>query len=191
VPGARLGESRRADDVAADPIVIDGHILVVANCLAVSFQRYPENMLRGAAEVPRSYGALPVELSSPGRGFLPVRPGEAIWLGLSPQGRQECVVKVGWLGTAGSGDVPLSWSATLSSLQTLHGLHKPDGGFCPFARFPLSRDLIPCDGVVISVGDAESIEVRFISVAEFEAQAGKPAPRPMSPDDSYGGWRLP
>jgi hypothetical protein len=176
--------------VAADPIVIDGHILVIADCLTVSFQRYPEDMLRGP-EVPRSYGALPVELSSPRHGFLPARQGEGIWLGLSPQGRQERAVQVGWLGTHGSDDAPLPWSAILSSLQLLHGLHKSDGSFCPFIRFPLSRELVPCAGVVVSVGDAEAIEVRFMSVAEFEAQASKPAPRPISPDDCYGGWRLP
>jgi hypothetical protein len=177
--------------VATNPIVIDGYILVVVDCLTVSFQRYREDMLRGAAEVPRSYGALPVELSSPRRGFLPARPGEGIWLGLSPQGRQECAVQVGWLGTARSANAPLPWSATMSSLQLLHGLHKQDGAFCPFIRFPLSRDLLPCVGVVISAGGAEAIEVRFISVAEFEARTGKSAPRQISPDDCYGGWQLP
>jgi len=177
--------------VASDPIVIDGHILTVADCLTVSFQRYPEDMLRGAEEVPRSYGALPVALSSPRHGLLPAREGEGIWLGLSPQRRLACTVRVGWLGAPGSDDAPLSWSATLSGLQRLHGLHKPDGSFCPFIRVSLAHELIPCTGVVISVEDTEAIEVRLVGVAEFEAQAGKPAPRPISPDDCYGGWQLP
>jgi hypothetical protein len=177
--------------VAEGPIVIDGHILAIAHSVTVSFQRYPEDMFRGAAEVPRSYGALPLELSSPRHGFLPGRQGEGIWLGLSPQGRQGCKVRVHWLGTYGSEDAPLPWSATLSSLQRLHGLHKPDGSFCPFIRVPLSRDLIPCAGVVISVEDTEAIQVRFVSVPDFEAHTGRSAPRPISPEDCYGGWLLP
>jgi hypothetical protein len=177
--------------VAEDLIVIDGHILAIAHSVTVSFQRYPEDILRGAAEMPRSHGALPVELSSPRQGFLPSRPGEGIWLGLSPQGRQRCIVRVDWLGTHGSEDAPLPWSATLSSLQRLHGLYKPNGSFCPFIRFPLSRDFTSCAGVVISVEDTEAIEVRFVSVTDFEAHAGRSAPPPISPEDCYGGWRLP
>jgi hypothetical protein len=177
--------------VAADPIVIDGHILVVADCLTVSFQRYPEDMLRCPPEVPRSYGALPVELSLPRHGFLPARPGEGIWLGLSPRGRQGCFVQVDWLDAHGFDDAPRRWSATLSSLQRLHGLHKSDGAFCPFIPDPLSHDLIPCAGVVISAENTEAIQLRFVSVPEFEAQTGRSAPRPISPDDAYGSWQLP
>jgi hypothetical protein len=177
---------------AGDPIVTDGHFLLIADRLTVSFQRYPEQeMLRAPAEVPRSYGALPVELSSPRHGVLPARPGEGIWLGLSTQGRQECLVQVGWLGANGSENTPRRWSATLSSLQRLHGLHKPDGAFCPFIRDPLSRAFIPCPGVVFTVENIAAIQLRFVSVPEFEAETGRSAPPPTSPDDAYGGWRLP
>ena len=191
-PGAPLDESPRAvTAAAADPIVVDGHILVVADWLTVSCQRYPENMLRGAAEVPRSYGALPIEFSSPRIGLLPARQGEGMWLGLSTQRPQGCTVRVGWLGVPGSGDAPLPWSATFSSAQRLHGLHKPDGSFCPFIYIPRSRELIQCPGVEISIQDTELFQIRFVSVPEFEVQTGRQAPRPISPDDCYGGWLLP
>lgn len=175
----------------ADPIVIDGHILVVADCLNVSFQRYQEDMLRGAAEVPRSHGALPIELRSPRHGYLPVRPGEGIWLGLSPHECRGCCVQVGWLGASGGDDVPQRWCATLSDLQRLHGLYKSDGTFCPFIRDPRSAHLIPCAGIVITVENSEAVELRFVSVPEFESRTGGSAPGPISPDDAYGGWRLP
>ena len=175
----------------ADAIVIDGHLLVVADSVTISFQRYPEDALRGPAEVPRSYGALPVELSSLKDGFLPVRPGEGIRLGLSARGQQERTVHVGWLGPQGLDDTPRRWSAMISSPQRLHGLHRPKGTFCPFILAPLSPRLLPCHGVTISVDDLEAIQVRFVGAPEFEARAGRPAPSPMVPDDCYGGWRLP
>jgi hypothetical protein len=175
----------------AHPVVIDGCTLVVADSVAVSFQRYPENALRGVGKVPRSYGALPVELSSPRDAFVPAQRGEGIWLGLSARGQQERAVRVEWLGADGSPNAPCGWSARLSGLQCLHGLHRPDGTFCPFIRAPLSPGLTPCQGVAISVDDAGVVQVRFVSAPQFEAQTGKPAPRPMSPDNCYGGWRLP
>jgi hypothetical protein len=177
--------------VPGGAIVADGYHLIVADCLTVSFQRYPEEMLRGRVEVPRSYGALPVELSSPTQAFLPTRDGEGIWLGLSPHGDQRRSVKVGWLGAGDTNDPPLPWSAMLSSIEFLHGLSNRNGAFFPFIRFPLAREFIPCPGVLILVGDHEGAQVRFTSVAEFEAKTGKPAPRAISPDDCYGDWRLP
>ena len=62
-------------------LVADGFHLVIADCLTVSFQRYPEKKLEGPLEVPRSYGALPVELWSPKQAVLPTLEGEGIWLG--------------------------------------------------------------------------------------------------------------
>jgi hypothetical protein len=171
--------------------VADGFHLVIADCLTVSFQRYPEKKLEGPLEVPRSYGALPVELWSPKQAVLPTLEGEGIWLGLLPRGNQGPCVEVSWLGASEAGDSPLPWSAIVSSLETLHGLHKRDGAFCPFVRFPLARNSTPCSGVMISTGDNEGVQVFFTSVAEFEAKSGKPGPRPISPDDCYGGWLLP
>jgi hypothetical protein len=175
----------------AGPVVIDGHLLVIADSLAVSVQRYPETALRGAAVMPRSYGALPVELPAPGSACVPTRPGEGVWLGLSPRGQQPRTVQVDWLTTEGRHDAPRGWSGRMSGLQRLHGLHKPDGTFCPFIRAPLSLVFMPCHGVTVWVEDAGTIQVRFVGVSQFEAQTGKPAPRPMSPDDCYGGWPLP
>lgn len=175
----------------AGPVVIDGYLLVIAESVTVSFQRYPENALRRAAEVPRSYGALPVELSASGEALLPTRPGEGVWLGLSPRGQQQCAIRVDWLNAEGRRDAPRGWSSRLSGLQRLHGLHEPGGTFCPFIRTPLSPGLPPCHGLTISVEHAEVIQVRVVSAPQFEAQTGKPAPRAMSPDDCYGGWRLP
>jgi len=171
-------------------IVADGYNLVIGG-LAVSFQRYPEGTLQGADEAPRSYGALPVELSAPTSAFLPAREGEGIWLGFMPRDVAECSVAVGWLGGGQADDLPRPWSAVVAKLEIVHGLRSPQGAFCPFIPFPVARNIIPCPGVVISVRGRQDIEVRFDSVADFEAKAGKPAPRPMSPDDSYGGWLLP
>ena len=84
--------------VVEDPVVIEGHILSMANIATVSFQRYPEEMLRGPSEVPRSHGALPIELTSPVHGFVPTRQGEGVWLGLSPQSGKPSM-QVDWLGT--------------------------------------------------------------------------------------------
>jgi hypothetical protein len=163
--------------------------LVIDDKLAVSFQRYPEAMVRGAAELPRSYGAVPVERSSPMQALLPAREGEGIWLGISPRTSSRIVVQIAWLG-AGP-DLPLPWSKTVSALELLHGLIKPSGTFCPFIRFPLNRAFLACPGIVISVEKNPSIPVQFASVAEYEASSGKRAPRPISPNDCYGGWPLP
>jgi hypothetical protein len=175
--------------VAGTPKVTDSYRLAIDDRLAVSFQRYPEAMVRGAAELPRSHGAVPVERSSPTEAYLPAREGEGIWLGLSPRTPSGIVVQVAWLG-AGS-ELPLPWSKTVSRLEFLHGLTKPSGTFCPFLRFPLDRAFLPCPGIVISVENDPSIQVQFASVAEYEANSGKRAPRPISPNDCYGGWPLP
>ena len=99
--------------------------------------------------------------------------------------------QVAWLGAGKTDHLPLPWSKIVSKLEALHGLNKPNGVFCPFIRFPQDPDFIPCLGVVISIENRESIQVRFASVAEYEAKSGKQAPRPISPDDCYGGWPLP
>jgi hypothetical protein len=168
----------------------DGYKLLFAECLFVSFQRYPESQFRGSSEVPRSHGALLVEFSSPTTALLAVREGEGVWLGLIPYNHQ-CCVEVSWLSAGSSDDIPLSWSDTLASLHFLHGLRTRNNVFCPFVRFPMSRELMPCAGVTISVRGEEDIRIEFVTVAKFEAQTGKPAPPPMSPDDAYGGWLLP
>jgi hypothetical protein len=177
--------------VPGGTLLADGFHLIIADCLAVSFQRYPEEMLGGPLEVPRSYGALPVELSSPTQAFLPTRDGEGIWLGLSPRNSQEPCVEVSWLDALKADDSPLPWSAIVSNLEMLHGLRKRNGTFSPFVRFPLARNSTPCPGVMILTGGHEGVQVRFTSLAEFEAKTGKPGPRPISPDDCYGGWLLP
>jgi len=169
--------------------VINSYRLVIHDKLAVSFQRYPEAMVLGAAEQPRSYGAVPVERSSPTQALLPAREGEGIWLGISPRTASRIVVQIAWLGA--EPDLPLPWTKTVSALEFLHGLTKPSGTFCPFVRFPLNRAFLPCPGIVISVENEPSIQVRFESVAEYEVSSGKRAPRPISPNDCYGGWPLP
>ena len=169
----------------------DGYKLLFGECLSVSFQRYPESQFRGSAEVPRSHGALPVELSSPTTALLAVREGEGVWLGLIPYADHQCPVQVSWLSTGSSDDIPLPWSATLASLHFLHGLRTRNNVFCPFVRFPMSRELMPCAGVTIFARGEEGKRIEFVTVNEFEAQTGKSAPPPMSPDDAYGGWLLP
>jgi hypothetical protein len=178
--------------VSDGAIVVDGYNLAIGDSLVVSFQRYPEEMFRDDVQVPRSYGALPVELSSPAHAYLPTREGEGIWLGLSPRhDHLRILADVAWLAAPEAGDVPLPWSAAVSTLEILHGLRKQNGAFCPFMRFPLARDRMPCAGVTISVRKHGNVEVRFKSPVEFEALAHEPAPRPISSDDCYGGWRLP
>jgi len=171
------------------PSISDSYYLTIGDRLAVSFQRYPEGVLRGATELPRSYGAAPIELSSLTRAFLPAREGEGIWLGLSPRTPCGLAVQVSWLSVGA--DLPRPWSNIVSKLEFLHGLIRPTGTFCPFVRFPLDPDHILCPGVVISVENRKTIQVQFVSVAEYEAISGKRAPRPISPDDCYGDWPLP
>jgi hypothetical protein len=170
-------------------IVIKEHNLIIAGSLNVSFQRYPEKVLDSSTEVPRSYGALPVELTSSDCGFLPVREGEAIWLGLLPNKLVHC--QVGWLGEDGTNDAPLRWYASLSRPEFLHGLTTAAGEFRPFIRFPVSHQLSPCFGVVISTEAADRTHIRFLSVALFEELTGRLAPRAILPNDCYGGWQLP
>ena len=169
----------------------DGYKLLFAECLSVSFQRYPESQFRGSAEVPRSHGALAVEFSFPTTALVAVREGEGVWLGLIPYADRQCSVHVSWLSTGSSDDIPLPWSATLASLYFLHGLRTRNDLFYPFVRFPMSRELMPCAGIRISARGEEGTKIEFVTVAQFEAQTGKPAPPSMSPDDAYGGWLLP
>lgn len=170
--------------------VSDGCVLVYDGSLTISFQRYPESDIRAPAEpLPRSYGALPVKLASSQVAYLPVREGEAIWVGLVPRESQQYQVEIGWLETDGATG-PGAWSALLSSFQGLTGVDAR-GEFRPFIRFPCSGEFAACGGVAMSVRGSERVEVRFVSCAEFESRTGRPAPRPMSPDDRYGGWRLP
>jgi hypothetical protein len=111
--------------------------------------------------------------------------------GKGKTGGKRIPVQVSWLSTGSSDDIPLAWSATLANLHFLHGLRTRNNLFCPFIRFPLSRELMPCAGVTISARGEVGTRIEFVTVAEFEAQTGKSAPPPMSPDDAYGGWLLP
>ena len=177
--------------MSGDAVVLDGYNVAIAGCLTVSFQRYPESQLGASAEAPRSHGALPVELISPGTGILPVREGEGVWLGLLPKENRRCAVTVGWLTTVGTKDAPLSWSGAPTSLQVISGLRDASGTLCPFVRFPLSPEFKPCIGVLMSADGRDAIEIRFVDVAEYEGRSGKSAPPPMSVHDSYRGWLLP
>jgi hypothetical protein len=171
--------------------VIEGHILSIGYKLAVSFQRYPEQMLRGNSETPQSYGALPIELSSASRGLVPTGYGEGVWLGLSSQGGKPCPIRVDWLGAQGSEHAVLPWFGLVSSPHRLYALQAFDGSFCPFIRFPSPEGFLPCSGIMISIENDLTIEVRFVSATEFESRTHRVAPRPMSLDDCYGGWPLP
>lgn len=174
-----------------DALVPDNYHLIISPCLAISFQRYPEELLQTFQEVPRSHGALPIERITATLAFLPVRTGEGVWLGLSPRVQRQCPIEVKWFGEAQGGDLPLPWVAEVSSLEFLHGLHKRDGTFCPFLRFPRAPDHLQCLGLDVSAPHNHAIQIRFVDIAEFESRTGKPGPPLISPDDSYGGWLLP
>jgi hypothetical protein len=177
--------------VVVEVTAIDEYTVAFADRFSVSFQRYPENEFRESSTPPRSHGALPIEITSPRSGFLPLREGEAVWLGVLARENSQCAVKVSWLDPSGAQKSPLPCSAVVTSFQVVSGLRNASGRLLPFIRFPLSAACTPCAGVRISTSDGLGIDVHFVTVAEFEARTGRPAPGPMSPDDSYGGWLLP
>lgn len=168
----------------------DGHILTLEGAATVSFQRYPEDAFRSESDTPRSSGALPVELSSPRQASVPMLGGEGVWLGLTLQRPTPIKLRVSWLGATHSNE-PLRWSSQLTSFRRLFGLRRCDGGFQPFIRAPLSGDVAPCAGILLVFEGAPEIKVQFVDASQFEAQTGRPAPRPISLGGSYGGWRLP
>ena len=171
-------------------VVSDGYNVLVAGCLTVSFQRYPESQIKRPAPTPRSHGALPVEMSSSRSGFLPLREAEGLWLGVQPIEQKCCSVEIRWIG-AKEGVIPPPWTALVSNFQCVSGLRSATGVLFPFIGFPLSDEFTPCGGIVICVNEPEGIEMRFVSVDEYETRSGKSAPRPILPTDSYAGWLLP
>jgi hypothetical protein len=178
----------------------------VAGSLSLSFQRYPRPGSGIVAELPRSWGALPVAGPDPGELLVPVPEEEGVWVGLlRPAGGPACAVRVlaelrpGGRTDAVSGGPAPAAAEDLTALpvppgRALAGIARPGGDWWSIMRVAPGPGIPACTGLEVRVegggAPAEPLAVRLVDPRSFRLRTGSEVP-PLSPDAPYRGWRLP
>jgi hypothetical protein len=178
----------------------------LADSLSLSFQRYPRPGSGIVAELPRSWGALPVASPDPGELLVPVPEGEGVWVGLlRPAGGPAWAVRVlahlrpgGRTDAVAGGPAPDS-PEDLAALavppgRVLAGIARRGGDRWSIMRVAPGPGIPACAGLEFRAESegvpAEPLTVRLVDPRQFRVRTGSGVP-PLSADAPYGGWRLP
>jgi hypothetical protein len=167
--------------------------------VAVSFQRTPCPADGVLAELPRSWGALPVLRDGAEGLVVPLPDGEALWIGLlrSAAAPAESLSVVALLEPGGATDAitgrPVGERSpgrlAVPPAAALVGVRRPEGGWWALARVAPARGAPACSEVELrtSVG---RLVAHLVTPADFSARSGAELP-PLDPTAAYGGRRLP
>jgi hypothetical protein len=196
---------------------IDTSGLLISSHFHLSCQRYPLPSNGVLASPSPSFGILPIgvtrfrkaDATRTGKLQLPVRSGEAFWLGLSnsqPSILLQIKVMVETVDRrsidAISGE---NWD-DLSSVgiivppgRDLDGIVRWSGGWWPFTRLNPYPDAPQCMAINIIVRQSLSqnddriltVRIELVDDINFAENTGLPLPPPLDPTSVYGGWLLP
>jgi hypothetical protein len=182
-------------------MIIEPGTVLLDQRLRISFQRYPETAFSAQAS-PQSHGPLPVALSKNGCPFVPLAPGEALWIGLrvaKPDG--PVTVRVTFLSNSESAEHPEHLAkkeagAHDSSLVIIWHVTTHTGSAAPIVRASRQGNIgYTFIDVSFPVASAPQTQLtrRFhlCSYEEFSAATGAAPPDPIETATVYGGWLLP